>query len=78
MFQFSPQLLLETFFMTYTWNAHRSAILVSDLIKNLNNRKFLKKLPNIKFYLNPFSIFKVVTRRLMADRHGRAQTYVSF
>jgi len=59
MFQFSPQLLFETFFMTYTWNVHRSAI----LNKKFEYQKIFKKLPNIKFYLNPFSIFQVVTRK---------------
>jgi hypothetical protein len=64
--------------MIYNWNAHRSAILVSGLIKNLNIQKFFKKLPNIKFYLNPFSIFEVVTKDRQMDRHGRAKRCTSF
>lgn len=63
MFQFSPQLLFETFLMTYTWIAHRSAILVSNLIQKFEYQKFFKKLLNIKFYLNTFSIFQVITGR---------------
>lgn len=46
--------------------------------KILTVRKFLKKLPNINFYFNPFSISQTVNADRQADGHGRAKRCISF